>query len=147
MPSAKERVAKCLTSLHSNSGVTGRSTMEIGPNQSQFLQALESGNYRKCRETLRSNNGSYCAFGVACDVSGLHKWYKTPHGFWQDGSTVRPPEAVVRWLGLRDPRGTLSSPREGISSLLEINDQTRTSLKGIAAFIRKYADLVFVEPR
>lgn len=59
-----------------------------------WVIALESGEYRQARKTLRTKDG-FCCLGVACDVSGLGEWRRMPEvvaASLSDYDTERPYE-------------------------------------------------------
>ena len=60
--------------------------MKLTEAQEQWLDALESGNYKQARQRLRVGD-SYCCLGVASDLY--------PEGKWHASTTVSPARCVT----------------------------------------------------
>lgn len=94
-----------------NRPATTASPDTLGPLQTRFVEALESGRYRFERGCLRSERG-HCTLGVAEDVRNPHLW-------------VRHPAAARRWS--EDPPryeyacGTLAN---GIPNVMRLRAST-----------------------
>ncbi len=131
--------------------------------QEQWLQALESGKYTQCRETLCLVTGgvpAYCCLGVACelfkDKAGIEFDSKINNGevFWrlpgnEDASIL--PEEVVRLLNLIDAEGSFRDAVQGdttmVRRLTNANDSHKWSFKQIAEYIRANPRNVFDDQR
>jgi hypothetical protein len=121
------------------------------PEQARALwyAALESGEYKQTRGSLRYND-RFCCLGVACDVynkaEGLGGWRDQAPGervIFEDGKGRRSrgvlPFAVQRWLGFYSD----AAPRVGLRDATTLNDSLNWSFKRIAAHMRR----VFREPK
>lgn len=121
-------------------------------NQEKWVQALESGQYKQGVFQLRTGH-SFCCLGVACDISGVSKWYKE---YCYDGYDKVLPESVRDWLGLLsiDPKITLNED-EGLEfrpsdkceptkfmTLSALNDRG-VSFERIAKLIRSHEKELF----
>lgn len=67
---------------------------------SRWLEALENGNYDQCVGALRSTKGSFCVFGVLCDVINPDLWTKFKTFYVWDRQAGMPPASVLRLVGL-----------------------------------------------
>ena len=96
--------------------------MELGPNQTLWLEALRSGLYAQGTGYL-NHTDKFCCLGVACeiftdpldldtDLDGLVTIY--------EGRRSCAPEAIVDHLGLR---GELGESSTGCPSLAQLNDE------------------------
>ena len=112
--------------------------------QERWLQALESGEYKQARGSLRKGN-AFCCLGVACDVSGMGKWkacdVSIRHTFHTGTESVLSnlPLNVRIQLNLRSEVGKYSDEQ----SLVQLNDSDHMALEEIAAFIRANPERVF----
>lgn len=105
--------------------------------QEKWLTALESGEWRQCRNTLANDKGEHCCLGVACVVNGIE--IPEDHG-----------EAYT-WLntefGLRSMMGEFAEVHfidsERIRTLTDLNDWYEYTFPQIAAFIRANPTLIF----
>lgn len=80
-----------------------------------WLEALQSGKYRKARERLRNKNGGMCCLGVLCDIAPVGKWYGLLYLGHPDAAPRRgdlPPE-VRSWASLS---------KLGANTLASLND-------------------------
>ena len=112
--------------------------------QKKWLEALESGEYKKTKNALCDGNG-FCCLGVACEVMGVPaEWHEGTHRWVYDGSPQDAPEKVVRALKLRSNLGHIANGPKiyGALALAFANDKG-VSFKRIAAFIRKHPEQVF----
>lgn len=117
---------------------------ELGPNQTRWVEALESGYYAQGKCAL-NDNGRFCCLGVACEI---FKTDETPIETSASGITLydgqggNAPDYVMDKLGLYDRRGKLQGKPE---TLARIND-SGASFISIAEIIRKNPEQVFKEP-
>ncbi len=143
--------------------------MTLTTNQEKWLQALESGKYKKgvarlC--TIKPVDGVdtefYCCLGVACEIfqkeamltptttSGGNKGYSDGgHGVY--GAFL--PEFMINHLGLNSGAGDFLNPDTGrlveihkFGALSSLNDGgfgEHTDFKGIAKAIRENAKYIF----
>lgn len=92
----------------------------MNDNTTKLVEALRSDKYNQGRSRLRHGD-EYCCLGVACDISGVGKWYPSPkknrerERFVYDTAEVGYrsaegyvlPDAVKDWLGWKtDANGT-----------------------------------------
>ena len=121
----------------------------LGPNQTKWIEALESGKYQQGRTVLHKDTGAMCCLGVAANIfaeennvtpeqikSGRHAGcYK-----YKDATTVAP-EYVINALSLRDGIGGA----EHHESLISLNDGDGYNFANIAGVLRKNAEFYFKE--
>ena len=120
--------------------------------QSDWLKALESGEYTQCQNLLskKTNKWNYCCLGVACEVAiknGIElpvlidKEQKTKlYGKEHESSCL--PKKVVEALQLNGDIGDFSIEGIDETALSELNDDGK-SFKEIASFIRKHKRDIF----
>lgn len=105
-------------------------------NMLKFVQALESGEYSQCKESLRStveDNHSYCCLGVATELaekSGV----KLPTDTWITYTTL--PAHVQDWLGIDEDNPLLSQDTGEVISAITMNDNLNKSFPLIALAFR-----------
>lgn len=122
---------------------------ELGPHQTAWLEALESGKYKQGTGGLRSKNDEYCCLGVGCEIAKIPGEQRHFAKDWEydGGVTAVAPSALIGYLGLRNSVG---SPRPGIdprpSCLTELNDDGK-SFSDIAALIRSDPAVYFRDAR
>lgn len=131
--------------------------------QEEFLQALESGEYKQCRgkicKVTPQGDHSYCVLGVACEVYNRrqkkHKKKQLRVTYNRDitrkyydgilGGFL--PLEVQMALQLLSAWGTIirkSSHNKTIkTSLFKLNDNEKLTHQELAAYIRKYPHRVF----
>lgn len=113
----------------------------LGPLQTKWLEALESGQYSQCKAFLY-DGGGYCCLGVAV-VAALNKHLETRVGW------VLPNEDFVA-LGLFSDNGasqTSITDSKGVTeSLAELNDRG-CSFQQIATLLRKVPRHYFKESK
>lgn len=135
--------------------------MKLTEEQEQWLQALESGEYKQGR-TYLNKNGCMCCLGVACEIlipdtvtGDLVKSY----GTGKDKESTMAPKMVIDILGLNDEFGALNLDRvtvhkytpkdaekiQSYGSLASMNDGVELSFKEIAEFIRWAPEVVFTK--
>lgn len=125
-------------------------TQQLGPNQTKWLAALRSGQYKQGKGLLHSlPDDSYCCLGVACEVAGLPKQYLEDRVAY-DGIEGVAPESLMQFLALHNRTGDWDriSYKElnGWHELTAANDYGVTFAK-IADFIEANPHLIFTEPR
>lgn len=88
----------------------------------------------------------YCCLGVLCDISKKGKWLPyggiadgSPENYWIGGigEFYQLPMEVIIWAGMKSRIGTFWRDESTISSLSQINDDSKWSFKKIAVFIAK----------
>lgn len=135
-------------------------TQELGPNQTKWLEALESGEYQQgteilCRITDQGNK--YCCLGVACElfatelVSILNCENPSKYGIvevkgWGEYITTAP-ISVINALALKNGIGAPRVSESEIPALTIMNDVFGMSFKEIASEIRKSPSAWFREPK
>lgn len=121
-------------------------TQELGPNQTAWLEALESGKYKQGIAGLRSEQDEYCCLGVGCEVAGIQGKQRPFLKYWiYDEQAAVAPRALIDYLGLRSCVGSALAS-EVLNSLTELNDDGKTFLE-IAATIRADPSIYFKGPR
>jgi hypothetical protein len=98
-----------------------------------WVEALRSGQYKRAIGSLRDKDRAYCCLGVACQISGLGRWYNTStyRVSAADKSSTHLPEEVRKWLGLSSYHGGYMSSVFGLSS----HNDMGMSFAGIADII------------
>lgn len=120
--------------------------MTLTPIQEQWLQALESGNYKQGKRKLRSIGDEYCCLGVACDLL-QSPVFEGKDCYVYCGSMGEMTE--YKKLGLRDKVGSFVKcfkmpTGRHCFSLAGCNDFGMSFVE-IAAYIRANPENVFVE--
>lgn len=115
------------------------------PNQLKWLAALESGEYEQGTEGFLCMNGKYCCLGVAAEIfkteqTKVKRSPITEAMLYGEEENVAP-QYVIDALHLRSNTGIIMGKEY---CLTELND-TGTTFKEIAAFIRKHPRRVFKE--
>lgn len=111
-----------------------------------WTEALESGEYKQGKGSLRNEESKYCCLGVLCDLyhkeTGLGKWVfvegdpnfrfviNDKNG---DNSAAFLPDSVKKWAGIEYARATI--PGRTVS-LAGLND-TGSSFAEIAKIIKE----------
>jgi hypothetical protein len=109
-------------------------------NMTKLVEALESGNYQQARGYLRVLNSDgtakgYCCLGVACDISGVGRWFGRAYSVDDhDTSFASLPPQVQEWLGVDDPFVRISSQHALCATTLNDNGW---DFHQIAAQLRK----------
>ena len=123
--------------------------MKLGPNQTRWIEALESGNYKQGRSYLHAIEGGYCCLGVGCSLFlgpgelSYGSDYEPPHEKW-DGSSAFASDELVEILGLYGKDGRARDPR--LTPLSAMNDQG-ISFMEIAKKLRNTPALYLKETR
>jgi hypothetical protein len=108
--------------------------MELGPLQTKWLDALESGEYEQTFKGALQDGDGYCCLGVANAVCELKE------------SNEFSLETTYDKLGLHDEVGTfvtVPATKFDYSYLTGMNDVGRFSFEKIAGFIRANPEKVF----
>lgn len=110
-------------------------------NLRKWVAALESGNYKQTRGTLRKVG--YCCLGVWLNESGEGKWDGK-------GMYVIPATKAVRrrvLFGSLDDRSrdALGITEDDENRFIQLNDSSKANFKRIAAEVRKRYPMVFKE--
>lgn len=125
--------------------------MELGPNQTRWVEALESGRYKQVDKRLRVGN-SFCCLGVVCDLYDQSLWGGCGDEYYfYSGQSKELSNEVTDWIGLRENDGTpwLEKARERnkeLTSLINMND-SGMSFADIAKVLREHPDLYFEESK
>ena len=120
-------------------------------NRKRLSDALRSGKYKKHKKGVINvnltnvNKTTFCAFGVACDVSGLGEWkdnwfmgtFYTYHIDDRDYTNLLPDE-VKDWLGFSNIFGGFVDENRNPTSL--------DSIDWAGATFSEIADLIDSEP-
>ena len=111
--------------------------------QLEWIEALESGEYKQCRSVLYDpKTDGFCCLGVACKLNGValeDDRYRS--GFADQNLSASPEtEDVMNKLHLRDANG-----RGGLDqdSLTTLNDYDGVSFRTIAARLRAHPEAYF----
>ena len=121
--------------------------MELGPNQTLWLQALRSGLYAQGMQHLNSPDG-FCCLGVACEIfkDALDLEVKIlPTQTFYQGSSGTAPVRVIEHLGLYGDVGD-ADPSTGGHELAHLNDEG-VSFTEIADLITADPAVYFRSPR
>lgn len=87
----------------------------------QWVEALESGEYKQGKGQLRTSAGKYCCLGVLTKLAEDAGFYAGP---WDDIPT--PPAEVCIWAGLTSSNPIIFLNDVG-HPLARLNDKTRTN--------------------
>lgn len=124
--------------------------MKLGPNQTRWLEALESNIYKQGKRWLRNINDEYCCLGVAAE---LFKWQEPTADeicYSYDGHTGLAPQYTIEALSLRSDSGYFMGnlPIEGrpYNNLANLNDNGM-SFKELAQHIRAAPERFFTGSR
>lgn len=123
-----------------------------GPLQEQWLQSLESGDYKQTTDVLckqksdESDTPKFCCLGVACWLTKGVYWTPYPHkgmGYWcANHKECSLPYEVLHNFKFFQHEGHI---RETDKSLSALNDDHKFTFKEIATFVRLVPDLIFTE--
>ena len=125
--------------------------MELGPNQTKWVEALESDKWKQGTCFLNQNE-CFCCLGVAAEIFGAEKtgdldsdgetiyWANKDH---TDAVSSSAPDCVIENLALVTPLGGIKGQEETLAGM---NDNHYTFLQ-IAAFIRANPEKVFEESK
>jgi hypothetical protein len=120
----------------------------------EWIEALESGEYRQGRGSLRTYDDKYCCLGVACDLlvqkDVLPEWELHPAGdvYISDGMAASLSDEACEYIGFEDYGGIPSSfgvlPKpvkvsytRTVYDLVQANDTFELSFKEIARILRE----------
>lgn len=121
---------------------------KLGPLQTAWLEALESGKYEQGHHYLKRNS-HYCCLGVLCELVGLPFDEKDGGFVSQTGLAVGAlPYGTETQAGLRGRYGSFKFTRDfgegrNASGLADMNDDLSASFAEIAAYIRHDPHNVF----
>lgn len=98
----------------------------------KWIQALESGKYKKGTERLRSGK-EFCCLGVLCDIyikeTGLGEWKGDGVVEVSEGhkhfSVL--PVSIKEWAGLKTINPTIESSDRDVKTIAEVNDRLALS--------------------
>jgi len=110
----------------------------------KWLEALESGEYQKGKDSLKTEN-KFCCLGVLCDIyikeTGKGKWKKLiAHAYSHfmeeeiEEATVLP-ESVMVWAELKDNNPSINNDYHSITAL---NDASETFEDVIEAIKKEF---------
>lgn len=120
----------------------------LGPNQTEWIEALESGKYQRGRTALHKDTGAMCCLGVAAHIlaekNGVVPTLITNGHYsgcytYQDDVSIAP-DYVIKALSLRDAVG---GGKDGNVALVTLNDDLKYNFAQIAEHLRKNAELYF----
>lgn len=126
---------------------------ELGPNQTRWLQALRSGEFKQGTGVLRNKDDERCCLGVGCfvfDIDGRKLEerdieYEVFSGAWSyQGECEAAPASLIELLALRGECGEHAT--NTVSSLTNLND-TGSTFEKIADIIEADPAQYFTEPR
>lgn len=98
--------------------------------RSLWLKALESGEYKKGKGSLKSNN-QYCCLGVACEVLIKAGLKMEVNGACYDNEHSTAPRSVVRALGLRSTEGENATRQKCLTRINDSNNSFEPVIKAI----------------
>jgi hypothetical protein len=119
----------------------------------RLCDALESGEFNQTTGALRNSYG-YCCMGVACEISGLHRWVeRAKQGYFAYGTpgSVEPetdvsagleagylPTTVSEWYGWNGSNNPVVKTDDGgLATLSQLNDLKHANFCAIAHVIRR----------
>lgn len=114
------------------------SEQKLGPKQQAWMDALKSGEYKKTKGVLHTENG-FCCLGVACDLRDREGWEKLGMGTYRFMScSSYMPEVIMQDLALLE---------KGHSALMRYNDTDNLDFTQIADIITHDPFSFFYKPR
>lgn len=113
---------------------------KLGPNQQAWVDVLRSGKYEQCKGTLE-RSGSFCCLGVLCMVAQGKGPIIRFESNELEGGDLASQWRVREWVKLRSNDGQ----GQGLTSLMELNDEKGYTFPQIADFIEEHADKLFSE--
>lgn len=141
-------------------------SFKLGPNQTKWLEALESGKYYKGEKYLcteyKDMTREYCCLGVWREINGEldeNQIHQDSYNYETEDILVKTLELDYPELGLFAGNGRLNHSKESIkylqtkyneetaSSLVSLNDDLANNFQEIVDFIKKFPAVVFKEPR
>lgn len=118
--------------------------MNLGPNQTRWLEALESGNFEQGFSQL-CRGGAYCCLGVGAEIfRTTESREKNLDEVVFDGHSGIAPTYLQVALKLHSDIGTANN--ETGHNLVTLNDEDGLSFKEIAAIVRTTPEAYFWEP-
>lgn len=123
--------------------------MKLGPNQTRWVEALRSGEYKQGRGVL-CRDGKYCCLGVAAEIFKTDDICIRPSRddldeLVYDGNIAQAPDYVIEALGLWNAYGVTAG--SGETSLTFLNDAKGLSFRQIAETIETNPEQFFKESR
>ena len=122
----------------------------LGPNQTKWIEALESGSYKQCKGALRRIDGAMCCLGVAAHIFAeeqgvvpelsTSKNYEDCYDYLGDHSIA--PLYVRSALSLNDAVGGAKGEMKTYA-LVSLNDSHNYSFAQIAEHLRKNPESYF----
>ena len=104
----------------------------------KWLEALRSGQYKQCKETLTNGEG-FCCLGVLCNIHALEH-----NKVWENEFAPRYfncfaylPKQVMKWSEVKSIDGEFIDGYHNCCSLAILNDEGK-SFKEIVDIIEKY---------
>lgn len=124
---------------------------KLNKNAKKWVKALRSGKYKQTNGQLtalkKGEPVAHCCLGILCELAvadGVEvKIRDSVDTRTYDGNGGVPPDAVMKWAGLRHAAGDIIVQKES-SDLTELNDTQRKSFKQIARVIEQKAKELFV---
>ena len=124
--------------------------MELGPNQTRWLEALEAGTYKQGKRRLRNINDEYCCLGVAAELFKQQEPTADEVCYAYCGHTGLAPQYTIEALALRGDfgefLGSLLFGDQAYNNLANLNDNGM-SFKELAQHIRAAPERFFVGSR
>ena len=112
--------------------------------QLEWIEALESGEYKQCREALwDSINKGFCCLGLACKLNGVavDSYDFVSERYDQTLGATLETRDVMNKLHLRNEDG--ESERSDQMSLVALNDLEDKTFSEIAAILRESSEQYF----
>ena len=105
-------------------------TKQITEDRRKWEQALESGDYKKGKKYLRTENNEYCCLGVACELFDNNA--KLIYGRYRYGSRGAVATArVVNALGLYSQNGRHEDSHTTLAQINDISDSFEPVISAI----------------
>jgi hypothetical protein len=119
--------------------------MALNKNAQKWVRALRSGAFQQGQNKL-AGDGKFCCLGVACVLAAADGIIPPAHthddgrlGFAGEAHYL--PRPVIKWLGLKDKRGTISATKYGPSTNLAIMNDNSKTFEEIASVIESEPSL------
>lgn len=127
----------------------------LGPNQTKWIEALESGNYKQGKSVLHQENGAMCCLGVAAHIFAEENRPEkivprlvegeAKGCYYYQGEATEAPMYVMETIALMDP--IANSSNRLLPPLVVLNDDKDWSFAQIAQHLRKNAQFYFKESK
>lgn len=122
--------------------MSGYTDEEIMEHRLQWIEALESGEYKQAQEYLgridEDGGTSYCCLGVACVIAGLNQVHADHAGlifFGENQEDVVLPDAVMDWLGVKVPDPCINM--QDAPAISSLNDDKALGFTEIAELVKR----------